>query len=134
LNASRSRQADAIRHVAGGAAAISALLYYLIGLGVLWVGSAKGDAAPDLFAFGAMTGTTFAVAALLLFRFRSRVLWVATAALQVLVIVGYFAVSGVRTPPFEAWGLLVKASQIVVLVAVAYLAVRAPRNSGRQAP
>jgi hypothetical protein len=40
------------------------------------------------------------------------------------VIVGYFAVAGIREPPVELWGLLVKASQVVLLIAIGYLFVR----------
>lgn len=113
--------------MAAGAAAITAALYFLIGLGVLWVGDAQGGDAPDLFAFGAVTGTTFAVTTLLLLRFKSRLLWILVAAVQVIVIAGYFALSNVRTPPFEVWGLLVKACQVVVLLAAGYLALRATK-------
>lgn len=126
MNTTEMRRGETIRYVAAAAAALTALLYFLIGLGVLWVGDANNGQTNDIFAFGAMTGTAFAVTTVLLLRFRSRPLWVLVAALQVVVIAGYFAVSSVRTPPFEVWGLLVKACQLVVLGAVAYLAVRAP--------
>ncbi len=119
----RGRQ-DTVRYLAAVAAAMAAVLYFLIGLGVLWVGDTTDGSAQDLFAFGAITGVTFAVTALLLARFQSRVLWMAVGVLQMIVIVGYVALSGIRTPPFEPWGLLVKACQVVVLAAVAYLVLR----------
>jgi hypothetical protein len=36
----------------------------------------------------------------------------------------YFAVAELRSPPFELWGLLTKALQVVLLAAVVYLAIR----------
>jgi hypothetical protein len=44
--------------------------------------------------------------------------------LQVIVLVGYVAAAGLRTPSFEPWGILVKVCQVVVLAAVLYLIVR----------
>ena len=108
------------------AAAVTAVLYFLIGLGILWVGRSTSSDTADLGAFGAIVGTVFAVTALLLSRFQSRLLWTAVAVLQVVVIVGYVAVSGARSPAFEVWGLLIKACQVVLLVAVGYLLLRDP--------
>ena len=45
------------------------------------------------------------------------------AIVDALVFIGYFALAGVREPPVELWGLLVKASQLVLLGAMAYLLV-----------
>jgi hypothetical protein len=106
------------------AAAVTAGLYYLIGMGVLWVGTSTSSDTTDLGAFGAIVGTVFAVTALLLWRYRSRLLWAAVALLQVVVIIGYVVVSGTRSPAFEAWGVLIKVCQVVLLMAVGYLALR----------
>ncbi len=127
-NVLRPRGIDRVRYLAAAAAAAAAVLYLLIGAGVLSVGTAASGEATDLFSFGAMAGGTFAIVAALLLRFRSRPLWVAVGALQVVVIVGYFAVADVRTPPIEPWGLLIKASQAVVLLAVIALAIRGRRE------
>ena len=119
-----SFRADHVRYTAVAAAAAAAILYYLIGLGVLYIGKSTRDTGPDLFGFGAMAGSAFVVAAILLYLFRSRIVLVAIGLLQVLVIVGYFAMADIRSPSFEMWGLHVKACQVVVLAAVAWLLVR----------
>ena len=112
------------------ASAAAAVLYVLIGVGLLSIGTAASGEAPDLLSFGLTMGVTFAVVTALLLRFRSRRLWVAIAVLQLVVIVGYFAMANIRTPPVEVWGLLIKACQAIVLVAAGMLALRG-RESGR---
>jgi hypothetical protein len=119
--AEAARHARAIRFFAAGAAIITAGLYGLIGIGVLRVGEASTAGTPDLFAFGAMLGAVFAVTALLLVRFPSRLVWAGVAVLQVIVILGYFAMAGLRVPAIEINGLLVKAAQAAILGAVAWL-------------
>lgn len=121
-------RARTLRAVAAGAAGVAAVLYFLIGVGVISVGEAANGGAPDLFAFGAMVGGAFAVTALLLWFLESRVLWAAVAVLQVIVIAGYVIASDVRNPPFEIWGILVKVAQVVVLAAVAWLLVLGSRR------
>jgi hypothetical protein len=107
--------------VAVTTAALTALLYYLIGLGIIWIGTSTNGSSTDLGAFGAIVGTTFAVMAVLLARFHSRLLWAVVAVLQGVVLVGYVAVGSARSPAFEPWGLLIKACQVVLLVTMAYL-------------
>ncbi len=122
-----SPRTDAVRYLAAGAAAITAALYFLIGLGVLYVGESTSatDRDPNfLFTFGAMTGITFTVTAILLYLFRSRPLWIAVIVLQVIVLAGYVGIAGQRNPPYEVWGLTIKALQVVILAAVAYLLTR----------
>jgi len=113
--------------VAAGASALAALLYALIGLGVLAIGRPADGSAGDLVGFGVTLGGTFGIAAVLLTRFRSRVLWGAIAILQVIVLVGYFAFAGLREPPIELWGVAIKVCQGVVLLAVGWLLIRRPR-------
>lgn len=119
--------AGRLPYVAAVAAGLTALLYVLIGLQVLPVGRPADGTAPDLLAFGLGVGGMFAVAAILLLLVPRRVVWLAAGALQVMVIVGYFALAEVRDPPFAPWGLVVKALQVVVLGVVAYLALRGTR-------
>ena len=119
-----------VQTIAVVAATVTAVLYFLIGLGVLWVGTSTSSDTTDLGAFGAIVGTVFAITALLLARLRSRLLWAAVALLQVVVIVGYIAVGSARSPAFEAWGLLVKACQVVILVAMGYLLLRGAEDPG----
>ncbi len=122
-----SGRTESVRYLAVAAAAVTAVLYFLIGLQVLHIGESTSAAAadkPDIFAFGAMTGVAFTVTAVLLYLFRSRPLWIAVIVLQVIVLAGYVAISGQRNPPYEIWGLTIKALQAVILVAVAYLLTR----------
>jgi hydrogenase-4 membrane subunit HyfE len=62
---------------------------------------------------------------------RSRAVWILIAAFDVMVIVVYFAVAGIRQPPYEIWGVLIKVLQLVLLAAVVYLAVRAPKRQAK---
>jgi hypothetical protein len=124
------RVAARLRHLAAATAGLTALLYVLIGLEVLPVGRPSDGSAPDLLAFGLIVGGMFAVAAVLLFLVSRRVVWLVVGALQLLVIVGYFALAEVRDPPFAPWGLVVKALQVVILGVVAYLAIRGTRLAG----
>jgi hypothetical protein len=113
-----------VRAVAIAAAAITAVLYVLIGFEVLNVGTAKSGT-NDILSFGLLMGAVYGVIAVMLALASWRWLLAAIAVLDALVIVGYFAAAGVREPPFELWGLLVKAAQAVLLVALGYLLVRA---------
>ena len=45
-----------------------------------------------------------------------------------MVIAIYFAVAGIRQPPYEVWGVLIKVLQFLLLVAVVYLAVRGSKR------
>jgi hypothetical protein len=110
--------------VAIAAAAFVAVLYYLIGLGAIYVGTSSNGSSTDLGAFGSIVGTAFAVVALLLARLRSRLLWAVVGVLQIVVLLGYVVVGSVRTPAYEPWGLLIKACQVVILVAMGYLLLR----------
>lgn len=119
--ASRSRT-TIVRGIAIGASAVAAVVYLLIGLRVLDIGeSTATGTAPDLFAFGAMMSAVSATIALLLALARSRILWASVAVIQVLVLVGYVAMSNLREPAFDLWGMLIKACQLIVLAAMAYL-------------
>jgi hypothetical protein len=112
-----------LRAVAVAAAAISAALYLLIGFEVLDVGTSKAGN-NDILSFGLLMGAVYGVIAAMVALLSSRWLLAAVAVVDALVIVGYFALAGVREPPVELWGLLVKASQAVLLVAIGYLFVR----------
>jgi hypothetical protein len=111
------------RAVAVAAAAISAVLYLLIGFELADVGTSK-TGNNDILSFGLLMGAVYGVIAVVIAMVSWRWLLAAVAVIDALVIVGYFALAGVREPPFELWGLLVKASQAVLLVAIGYLVVR----------
>ena len=106
----------AIRRLAIAAALVAAALYALIGLGVLDVGRPSSGAPADLGPFGAVMATTFLVVAVALARFESIPTLVGIIVVQLIVIVGYFALAGVRVPAIEITGLLVKLAQLIVLV------------------
>jgi hypothetical protein len=106
-----------MRWVAFSAAAAAAALYFLIGAGVLPIGTPADGSAGDLLGFGLTLGGTFAAIALLTLRARARRWWLAIAGIQVVVLVGYFAFASFREPQVEAWGLSIKALQAVLLLA-----------------
>ena len=105
------------------------LVYLLIGLGVVSVGVSTQDATTDLFGFGvSMAVASVAIAALLWFVPRRRILF-GVVGFQLLVLVGYVLAAGLREPPFDLWGLFIKACQAVVLVA-AVIVITEPRTTG----
>lgn len=112
---------------AGVVASLAAgVVYLLIGLGAVSVGTSTQDATTDLFGFGvAMAVASVGIAALLWFVPRRAVLF-GVVGFQLLVLIGYVLAAGLREPPFELWGLLIKACQTVVLIA-AILLVTEPR-------
>lgn len=116
------------RYLAAGAAAVVAVQYWLIGLGVLPIGTSASGETTDLLQFGLMAGATFAVASALLLLTRSRTVSIGVAVWSAIVIVAYVAFASVRAPQFEVWGLSVKAVQLVVLAAALYLVVRVPEG------
>jgi hypothetical protein len=115
-----------VRNFAAAVAAVTALLYALIGVEVLAIVAPGTNDEGDLLMFGLPAAGAFLVGALLLVLFDNRILWALGAILQVLVIVGYFVFAGIRTPQFELWGILIKISQLALLGALAWLVIRAP--------
>jgi hypothetical protein len=114
------------RYLAVAGAVAAAVLYVLIGFQVVSIGQSSSGGTPDLLPFGLMAGGAFAVIALLLLFVRRRIVWVLVAAFDLFVILAYFAMSNLRVPPFEVWGLLVKASEAVTFAALVHMIVRAP--------
>lgn len=112
-----------VRLVAAAAAAAMAIIYYLIGFGVLTVvRSVSGDM--DLLVFGLMAGSAFLLGAVLLLAFDRRILWILGALLQLFVVWGYLAVAPDRTPAYEPWGIALRIIQIPLFAALVYLALR----------
>ncbi len=116
------------RNFAAAVSAVTALLYALIGVGMLTVVQPGTSDEGDMLAFGLPAAGAFLVGALLLVLFDNRPLWLLGAILQVIVLVGYVAMAGIRTPQFEVWGILIKATQLVLLCALAFLVLRAPQE------
>lgn len=114
------------RVVAIGAALVTAALYMLIGFQVVSIGQSSQGGTPDLLGFGLTLGGAFVAAALLLALVQRRIAWIAVGVIDLVAIVGYFAMANLREPSFEIWGLLTKAAQLVLLGALVYLAVTRP--------
>lgn len=126
--------ARAIRRLGVAAATVAAVLYLLIGVGVLSVGGSTTGENAGLLEFGLVMAATFGVVAGLLLFVRRRAVLLAVAVLQVIVLVGYVALSDMRDPPFDPWGLLIKVAQLVVLGVVAWLIVRGARPQATGGP
>jgi hypothetical protein len=120
-----------VQRVAVFTAAVAAVLYFLIGLGVLHIGRSTQGTGDDLLGFGLASGSAYLTIAVLIYFVRSRAVWILIAAFDAMVIVVYFAVAGIRVPPYEVWGVLIKVLQLVLLAAVVYLAVRAPKRQAK---
>lgn len=114
-----------VRYAAAAIAVVVAAIYFAIGLGVVTVVN-ETPKDMSMFGFGVPAGSAFVIGAALLVAFDHRALWLLGALLQVGTIVMYFAISSQREPPFEVWGIGIKTGQALLLVALAYLAVRGP--------
>jgi hypothetical protein len=98
------RQRRTIRYLAAAIAAITAVMYLLIGFG-----------------------------ALLLLTLDNRILWVLGALLQVGIIAIYMIVGQERTPAFETWGITIKILQVILLGALLSLVFRPPEREDEAA-
>ncbi len=119
-----------VRYAGAAMAAAMAVIYYLIGAGVLTVVTPTGEE-DGLLVFGILAGTAFAAGAALLLIFDARILWIAGALFQVLVVLMYIAVAPQRDPHFEVWGITLRLIQIPLIAGLLYLAIRAPHPSPR---
>jgi 4-amino-4-deoxy-L-arabinose transferase-like glycosyltransferase len=121
-----------VRLTAAAASAAMALIYFLIGLGVLSIGGSTSGETVDLAMFGYSAGTAFLILAALLFRTDRRWLWVLAALFQVWVYVIYFAVAPGRQPPFEIWGATLRVIQLVLFAGLLYLSWNAPEHKAKE--
>jgi peptidoglycan/LPS O-acetylase OafA/YrhL len=110
-----------VRYVAAAASAAMAVIYFLIGLGVLSIGGSQSGEMVDLFVFGVSAGSAFLVLAGLLALTDRRWLWVLAAIFQVWVFAIYFFVAGSREPPFEIWGVTLRVLQVVLFAGLVWL-------------
>lgn len=113
--------------VAVTAAVTSAALYALIGFGVLDVGTSADGSRTDPLGFGLTAGTAFLLIAVVVAVLRRRWAWLLAGGFTGAVILGYFVLADMREPPVEPWGLTVKATQVVLLVALVSLTIRGRR-------
>jgi hypothetical protein len=100
--------------VAAALAGAIALLYGLLYLGVLSIAGATDGERGIL---GVAAGLFVVLGALLWWR-RSRVLWGAITAIQVLMGWMYVAIAPDRDPSFEVWGLTIRVVSVGLLFAV----------------
>ncbi len=112
-----------VRWAAAILALANAVVYALIGAGVLSVVNGAPGLRPGLIVFGVLAGGAFLLGAVLLMRFDRRVLWMVGAAFQAFAIAAYFNVAPQRVPPYEVWGLSLKVAQAVLLVALLFLGI-----------
>ena len=120
-----------IRSVAAVLAGATAIMYFLIGVGaVLVLDAPSGTPLAEIKLlqadFAIPAAIAFMLGALLLVTFDHRILWILGALLQLFIIYTYFDLAALRTPTFEVWGILIWITQVLLLVALAYLAVRSP--------
>lgn len=120
-------QVRALGAIVSGAMAV---IYFLIGLGVLGIGGSRSGESVDLAMFGFAAGSAFLILALLLRLTDRRWLWVSALVAQVWVFLLYFAVSGTREPPFEVWGIVLRALHVPLMLALGHLAWRGPGARG----
>ena len=110
------------RIVAAIASLGAGAIYLLIGTGVVSVGRSTQEATTDLFAFGAiMAVVSLAIAAAIWLVPWSRLALIGAAIVELIALIGYVAAAGLREPPFDLWGVLIKVCQGIVLVATVYL-------------
>ena len=121
-----------IRLAAAGVSATMAVIYYLIGIGLLPVLN-EGVSTDGLVVFGAMAGSAFLLGAVLLLEFDRRVFWILGFALQIFVFWGYFSIAPQRDPAFEMWGITLRVLQLPLIALLFYLAVRPPQSTPAQA-
>jgi hypothetical protein len=122
-----------VRSVAAVASAAMALIYFMIGLGVLNIGGSRSGEMVDLFVFGISAGSAFLILAGLLALTDRRWLWILAAIFQVWVFAIYFAVAGGRAPSFEIWGITLRAIQLFLFAALVYLSWHAPAGQPKEA-
>jgi len=102
-------------------ALLAALVYFLMGAGVLQPGDLQTDEAPAGIAY--IAGACYAVGGLLILA-RRRWLWVIGAVINALVIVMFIAAYAARpTVLLSTPGLATKAAQILLEIGLIYLIV-----------
>jgi hypothetical protein len=121
-----------VRLSAAIASAAMALIYFLIGLGVLSVGGSKSGEMVDLTVFGFSAGAAFLILAGLLTFTDRRWIWVLAAIFQAFVYLVYFGVAAGREPSFEVWGITLRVIQVVVFGGLIYLSWNAPAHEMKE--
>ncbi|MCL4248872.1 MAG: hypothetical protein KJ065_12065 [Anaerolineae bacterium] len=117
----REQRRRIIRYVAAALAAVTAVIYVMIGLHLVSVLDGNADQTWAL-----APAAAYALGAVLLVIYDRRLLWILGAALQVFVIFTYFNLALQRTPAYEVWGIVLRVVQLLILIALIYLEVRLP--------
>lgn len=110
-----------LRYVAAALAALTAVIYLLIGVNVLTVLDTPADQIFGLFAF-----CGYALGVFLLLAYDRRPIVILGAVFQVFVIYQYFNLASQRSPTYEVWGIVLRVIQAVLLLTLVYLEVRLP--------
>jgi hypothetical protein len=120
---STTERTPAIARIVAALASLGAgAIYLLIGTDVVSVGRSTQEATTDLFAFGVLMAiVSLAVAIALWLVPWSRIALIGVAIVELVALIGYVAAAGLREPPFDLWGVLIKVFQAVVLIATVYL-------------
>jgi hypothetical protein len=113
-----------LQRIATAVAALIALVYGLTYAGVLRISGASTE---ELGILG-VAATVFVAQAVLLWWRRSRMLWAAVAALQVLMAWMYIAIAPERDPSYEVWGITIRVLSLGLLAAVVGLLLTARRD------
>lgn len=113
-----------IRYSAATLSGVTALIYFMIGFNVVTV----LDGNEGQF-FGIFAGLAYAFGVLLLLRLDRRELWIIGAILQIFVVFTYFNLASQRSPSYEVWGILLRIPQLIILIALVYLARQLPTRS-----
>jgi apolipoprotein N-acyltransferase len=123
MDTMQTRGRRLILALAVGSAAITAILYLLVGFGWLNIGEPAQGVTRGVLGFGLLVAVTYALVTFWLLRSQRRRTWIAIGLLNVLVIAVYFISRDARVPPFEWPGLAIQLVQLVTLLAVMVLAI-----------
>jgi hypothetical protein len=110
-----------LRFTLAALATVMGVVYVLIALQAVHVSETAGKSSP--FVPMAAAGVAFFIGAALLILTDRRIVYLLGTAVQVLVLVGYFAVAPSRDPHYETIGLLMKVVQAVMLGLLLFLAL-----------
>lgn len=111
-----------LRYFTALMAALTALIYFMIGFNVVSVLDTTTLAETDQ-TFGLYAGVAYALGAVLLVAFEGRLLWILGALLQVFVIYTYFALAPMRGPTYEVWGIMLRVAQVLTFITLTYLSL-----------
>ena len=115
-----------LRQAAAAVTAVIAVIYFLIGTGVVTVveDASGGQDTETQMAFGLAAGVVFAIGAVVIVYVERRFLWWLGALGQAFIVYTYFTLAPERVPSFEMWGVMIRALQIVLIGLLVTLGTR----------